>query len=255
MISLIPARMARRWRAMSMMETIIVIAIVAVALTAAIGAARGELGRMHVRQTMADLRELVSATGGMAADTGSYRFLGGIGTASTYTAALNGASLVARSVPLSDAMVVTATGTGSAQIRLGGRYPVSLGSGEGCTGACAGLGLNTAGHLFVMVGSNDQPVDDTAVCQALMSFVHPALRSVQIQPATGNTPGLPRNPQALAANNGTSQVLVFASGTTTNSVRLNTRDANLGNISGECSDYEAQAAQTAVILVFSGYNL
>ena len=258
--AIFPRSWSRRWRAISMMEMVVVLAIVGVAVAAAVATARGELSKMHVRQTVGDLRQLLGTVGEISVGNGSYNYLGNVGAIGNFNGVLEGASLIARTGSLPDSMVVQGSQTVASIVRIGARYPINLASGAGCTTAadpCAALGMNTGGHLYVAIGMADQPVEHLGVCQALMQFAHPALRAAVLQPAATNVASIatPVAATATTAANAAAEVLAYASGTLTGVQRLNQRGAQANFISGECGGYADSGTQGTIILVFSGFSL
>lgn len=249
-------RLTRRLPAISMLELVMVLAVVGVVLAGAIALGRGEMSKLQAKQVVAELRQALASAGETASASGSYEHLGGVLVAATgqtppfaYAAPNRGADLVAAMGGVPERSIVGDT------VLLGGRYRLHMASGNACTGPCATAGLNTHAALLVAIGTNAQPVDDAAVCTALMNWDSRALRLVSLQPhaAAANNVALPLAPTASPAT-GNADTITFLRATLTNASRLAERRANADDIVRECEEYEDNPGRGGtVVLGFLGY--
>lgn len=182
MISVLSARLyrglvARRLRALTMPEAVLVISIAAVAISGAVTVGSFYLASAHRTSVLTDLRLVVGAVGALSRGRPDYRFLGIPLVASDRNAA--GAEVVIAAGALPERVAHT----GADQLTFGrGLLPVSVAAlgRAGCT-QCEDLGLVDPSQVSFSLGTNEHPILDARLCQALLTFEHPALVYVSVR--------------------------------------------------------------------------
>lgn len=167
---------------LSMPEAVMVLAILAAIVAGAVGLGRSHLGGQRLDEVREDMRLVLSEARRVGERTGSYAAFGEAVGLSARTAG-RGADLLLRMgrIPVR-AGEPSDPGDPPSQLRIGGRLPVMLTAGTGCTRAlCTTDDLLASNQvLLVAVGHRAEPVDTAEACTLLAGWTSPALVAVAI---------------------------------------------------------------------------